>query len=73
MTAALPPGVAVFERGWLSSNNILLDGADGQGATLIEAPSNSGSPSMPIKLTSALVAVLPMLADLWHSLQTSED
>ena len=29
MTAvALPPGVSVFERGWLSSNNILIQGAD---------------------------------------------
>ncbi|MDM0045636.1 MBL fold metallo-hydrolase [Variovorax dokdonensis] len=25
-SAALPPGVQVFERGWLSSNNILFDG-----------------------------------------------
>src|SRR5438132_689280 len=31
MTAAiaLPPGVSVFERGWLSSNNIFFDGRDG--------------------------------------------
>ncbi len=27
--AALPAGVSVFERGWLSSNNILIQGADG--------------------------------------------
>lgn len=26
MTKALPRGVTVFERGWLSSNNVLLDG-----------------------------------------------
>lgn len=26
MTKALPTGVTVFERGWLSSNNVLLDG-----------------------------------------------
>ena len=26
MTAALPSGVTVLERGWLSSNNVLLDG-----------------------------------------------
>lgn len=34
---ALPlgPGLHVFERGWLSSNNILLD--DGDGATLIDS------------------------------------
>ena len=37
MTAVLPPGVVVFERGWLSSNNILLNGADGQGATLVDS------------------------------------
>lgn len=30
----LPPGVSVFERGWLSANNILLDGPDG--ATLVD-------------------------------------
>jgi len=31
MTAAqgLPPGITVFERGWLSANNILFTGADG--------------------------------------------
>jgi len=34
---ALPlgPGLHVFERGWLSSNNILLD--DGDGATLVDS------------------------------------
>jgi glyoxylase-like metal-dependent hydrolase (beta-lactamase superfamily II) len=36
MSAPLPPDVAVFERGWLSSNNILLHGADGEHATLID-------------------------------------
>ena len=30
----LPPGVSVFERGWLSANNILLDGPDW--ATLVD-------------------------------------
>ena len=29
MTAALPAGVTVFERGWLSSNNILIQGEGG--------------------------------------------
>ena len=37
MTAGLEPDFTVFERGWLSSNNILLHGADGQGATLIDS------------------------------------
>ena len=32
---ALPAGVTVFERGWLSSNNILLQGADS--STLIDS------------------------------------
>ncbi len=32
---ALGPGLRVFERGWLSSNNILLD--DGDAATLIDS------------------------------------
>lgn len=31
----LGPGLRVFERGWLSSNNVLLD--DGDGATLIDS------------------------------------
>ena len=30
-------GLAVFERGWLSSNNILLHGAEGEHATLIDS------------------------------------
>jgi len=29
MTIALPPGVTVFERGWLSANNILFQGPEG--------------------------------------------
>jgi glyoxylase-like metal-dependent hydrolase (beta-lactamase superfamily II) len=34
----LPTDLAVFERGWLSSNNILLHGADAaEGATLIDS------------------------------------
>jgi len=32
---ALPPGVSVFERGWLSSNNILL--CDAQSAVLVDS------------------------------------
>ncbi|WP_180682253.1 MBL fold metallo-hydrolase [Tepidicella baoligensis] len=31
----LPPGIQVWERGWLSANNILIDGPDG--ATLIDS------------------------------------
>ena len=30
------PGLSVFERGWLSSNNILLHGSEGEGATLVD-------------------------------------
>lgn len=30
-------GVTVFERGWLSSNNVLLHGAEGEGATLVDS------------------------------------
>ena len=29
MTIALPPGITVFERGWLSANNILFQGPEG--------------------------------------------
>ena len=35
MTLPLGPGLHVLERGWLSSNNVLLDGDDG--ATLIDS------------------------------------
>jgi glyoxylase-like metal-dependent hydrolase (beta-lactamase superfamily II) len=31
------PGLSVFERGWLSSNNILLHGAPDEGATLVDS------------------------------------
>jgi glyoxylase-like metal-dependent hydrolase (beta-lactamase superfamily II) len=34
-SASLPPGVTVFERGWLSSNNILFD--DGTVAALVDS------------------------------------
>lgn len=37
MTDAVRPGVTVLERGWLSSNNILLLGAPGEGATLVDS------------------------------------
>jgi glyoxylase-like metal-dependent hydrolase (beta-lactamase superfamily II) len=30
-------GLSVFERGWLSSNNIVLHGRDGEGATLVDS------------------------------------
>jgi len=30
-------GLRVFERGWLSSNNVLLQGAPGEGATLVDS------------------------------------
>jgi glyoxylase-like metal-dependent hydrolase (beta-lactamase superfamily II) len=30
-------GLTLFERGWLSSNNVLLHGADGEGAVLIDS------------------------------------
>ena len=35
MTIALPPGITVFERGWLSANNILC--VDDHSATLIDS------------------------------------
>jgi glyoxylase-like metal-dependent hydrolase (beta-lactamase superfamily II) len=37
MTLDPAPDLAVFERGWLSSNNVLLRGAEGEGATLIDS------------------------------------
>lgn len=36
MSAALPAGITVFERGWLSSNNVLLTGADDEPAILVD-------------------------------------
>lgn len=37
-TPTLPEGLSVFERGWLSSNNVLLHGhGDGEPATLVDA------------------------------------
>jgi len=36
MHPPLPSDLAVFERGWLSSNNILLHGRDGEGAVLVD-------------------------------------
>ena len=35
MNAPLPPSIRVFERGWLSSNNVLLFDDDGS-ATLVD-------------------------------------
>lgn len=37
LATALPAGVAVFERGWLSSNNVLLSGAPHEPATLVDS------------------------------------
>lgn len=31
-----PPGLVVLERGWLSSNNVLIHGVAGEGATLVD-------------------------------------
>jgi len=36
VTTGLPPGIAVLERGWLSSNNVLLKPAGGGDAVLID-------------------------------------
>jgi glyoxylase-like metal-dependent hydrolase (beta-lactamase superfamily II) len=35
--SAPTPDVTVFERGWLSSNNVLLHGRPGEGATLVDS------------------------------------
>jgi glyoxylase-like metal-dependent hydrolase (beta-lactamase superfamily II) len=36
-TPAVPGGLAVFERGWLSSNNVLLHGLPGEPAVLVDS------------------------------------
>jgi len=48
----LPPGVSVFERGWLSANNILLDGPDG--AALVDSGYASHSEQTVALVESAL-------------------
>ena len=48
-SVALPPGLRVFERGWLSSNNILIGGA--QSTALIDSGYSTHAPQ-----TLALVA-----------------
>ncbi|MBC9072388.1 MBL fold metallo-hydrolase [Thauera sp. CAU 1555] len=50
----LPAGVQVFERGWLSANNILLD--DGDHATLIDSGYLSHAPQTIALLRKALGA-----------------
>ena len=35
--SAVLPGLTVLERGWLSSNNIVLHGSPGEGATLVDS------------------------------------
>ncbi len=37
MSGAPAPGLAILERGWLSSNNVLIFGAPGDGAVLVDA------------------------------------
>ncbi|MEO8300105.1 MAG: MBL fold metallo-hydrolase, partial [Burkholderiales bacterium] len=48
---AAPADIHVLERGWLSSNNVLLHGAPGEGATLIDSGHVTHAPQ-----TVALVA-----------------
>ena len=50
--AALPPGVTVLERGWLSSNNILIQGE--AGTTLIDSGYCSHAPQTLALVKSAL-------------------
>jgi glyoxylase-like metal-dependent hydrolase (beta-lactamase superfamily II) len=52
MAVPLPPGVSVFERGWLSSNNILLEGA--QGTALIDSGYCTHAPQTLALVQSAL-------------------
>jgi glyoxylase-like metal-dependent hydrolase (beta-lactamase superfamily II) len=52
MAVALPPGVSVFERGWLSSNNILMQGA--HGSALIDSGYCTHAPQTLALVQSAL-------------------
>lgn len=54
MSEGLAPGLTVFERGWLSCNNILLHGAEGEGATLIDSSHCLHAPQTVALLRGAL-------------------
>jgi glyoxylase-like metal-dependent hydrolase (beta-lactamase superfamily II) len=53
MNPALPAGISVFERGWLSSNNVLLHG-QGAGAVLVDASHVLHAPQTVALLRQAL-------------------
>jgi glyoxylase-like metal-dependent hydrolase (beta-lactamase superfamily II) len=48
------PGITVLERGWLSSNNVLLHGRQGQAATLIDSAHSVHAPQTVALLRHAL-------------------
>ncbi len=54
MTLAVFDDLRVFERGWLSSNNVLLTGADGEPATLIDSGHVSHAPQTVALVKGAL-------------------
>jgi glyoxylase-like metal-dependent hydrolase (beta-lactamase superfamily II) len=54
MTLALPAGVAVLERGWLSSNNVLLQGGPDEGALLVDSGHCLHAPQTLALVTQAL-------------------
>ena len=52
VASLLPPGVSVWERGWLSSNNIFMDGA--RGTALVDSGYHTHAPQTRALLASAL-------------------
>jgi glyoxylase-like metal-dependent hydrolase (beta-lactamase superfamily II) len=54
MTIPLPAGIAVLERGWLSSNNVLLHGSPGDGAVLVDSGHCLHAPQTLALVTQAL-------------------
>ncbi|SHM10926.1 MBL fold metallo-hydrolase [Rhizobacter sp. OV335] len=54
MTVPLPAGIAVLERGWLSSNNVLLHGSPGDGAVLVDSGHCLHAPQTLALVTQAL-------------------
>jgi glyoxylase-like metal-dependent hydrolase (beta-lactamase superfamily II) len=54
MSLALPAGIALLERGWLSSNNVLLHGEPGEGAVLVDSGHCLHAPQTLALVTQAL-------------------
>ena len=59
-TARLPDDLTLLERGWLSSNNLLLHGAPGEGATLVDT-GHSVHAAQTVALVSQALGQAPLV------------